>query len=104
MDFIHRSEIIQELGTRWIADIRLDGKEAYRELPQFGNRHVVFEGSSDFGHVHWDQYNAISQPISHLSKWGNEKTGINEGFLRLFGYGLALYGGYKLAKYLDEDS
>lgn len=104
MDYIHRSEIIRELGTRWVADIRLDGKEAYRELPHFGNRHVVFGYGSDYGYVHWDQYNAISQPISHLAKWGNETTGISETALRLLGYGLALYGGYKLAKYLDEDS
>ncbi len=100
---ISRSEIMREFGTRWVSEIRLDGKEGFRELAQYGNRHAVFDMGAETGYVHWDQYNAITQPISHGAKYLHEKTGINEGLLRGAGYVLALFGAYKLGKYFYDN-
>jgi len=102
MDTIFRSEIMRE-PHRWISYTNFEGKKVFRELAPYGNRHAVFDMGAEIGYVHLDQYNAITQPISHLVKWGNEKKEINEELLRLFVYGLALYGIYKLGKYFDDN-
>jgi len=106
MQMIGRLEIMQEFGTRWLGDFRFDGKEGFREIEPYGNRHAVFDYGADWGYVHNDQYNATSFPtgtVYHLAKWGNEKTGISEGLLRITGWGALLYGAYKLGKYIDEN-
>jgi hypothetical protein len=54
-----------------------DGKEHYRELKQYGNRHAIFELGAEWGSVHLDQYNATDFPsgtLNHLAKFANEKT------------------------------
>ncbi|MCZ6582026.1 MAG: hypothetical protein O6761_02500, partial [Thaumarchaeota archaeon] len=59
-----------------------------------GNRHAIFRKDLVYGWVHIDKYNALDFPdgtIKHLAKWGNEKTGVDEGLLRLVGWG-ALIG------------
>ena len=106
MDLISRSEIMREFGTRWLGDLRFDGKEGFREVEPYGNRHVVFDYGAELGYVHDDQYNATSFPkgtVNHIAKWANEKTGINENLARLLGWGALLYAGYKTIKYLDEN-
>lgn len=98
---IHRSEIESE-PDRWMLDIRLDGVEAYRERPKYGNRHVLHAGS-DWFVSHEDQYNAYNVPagtVNHIAHWAHEKTGINETALRVITWGLALYAGYKISKNL----
>ena len=80
MESISRSEILQEID-HWIYYENLEGKEVFRELEKYGNRHAVFEKNADFGIVHPDQYNATSFPtgtVNHVAKWTNENTGINE--------------------------
>lgn len=106
MEWISRSEIMRDYGTRWLGDLRLDGREGFREVESYGNRHVVFDHGAEWGYVHDDQYNATSFPagtVNHLAKWGNEKTGIGEGLLRLVEWGALLYGAYKVGKYVDEN-
>jgi hypothetical protein len=97
---------MRELGTRWLGDLRFDGKEGFREVGQYGNRHAVFDQGAEWGEVHHDQYNATSFPtgtINHLAKWSKEQTGASEGFFRLLGWAGLFYGTYKLGKYLDEN-
>ncbi len=96
MNLITRSEIMRE-RYRWIQYF-INGQEFFRELPQYGNRDARFAIGSEIGYIHWDQYNAIGQPISHLAKWVSEKTGINEDALRLCGYALVGYGAYRFFK------
>ena len=91
---IHISEILAK-PNRWTRT--WDG---YRELESYGNRHAKFI-DSEWLEIHWDQYNAVSFPtgtINHLAKWANEKSGINEGLLRLAGWGALLYLGYRFFK------
>lgn len=98
---------MREFGTRWLGDLRFDGKEGFREVEPYGNRHAVFEQGAEWGEVHYDQYNATTFPhgtVNHLAKWGNEQTGVSEGFLRLLGWGALFYGAYKLGKYIDDNS
>lgn len=103
--WIHRSEI--DLN-RWTdtSIFRSDGKEEFRELPQYGNRHVVFPRNQEWGEVHYDEHNATDFPagtLRHLGKYTNEKTGIPED-LATVGIGLAgIYGLYKLLKYLEDN-
>jgi len=78
-----------------------DGKEHFRELKQYGNRHAVFERGGTFGMVHCDQYNALDFPVgtlNHLAKYTNEKTGISENAARIGIAALAIYGAYRLFK------
>lgn len=89
MELIRRSEILKH-PERWIHYF-WNGEEIFRELQPYGNRDVRFKVGAELGYIHEDKYNAISQPVSHLAHWIHEKTGINEGFLRLVGYGLYLY-------------
>ena len=93
---IHISEI-QSQPERWI-----NIGDGYRETEQYGNRHAKFI-DSQWLEVHWDQYNATSFPdgtINHLAHWGNEQTGIDEGILRLAGWGALLYAGIKILQKL----
>ena len=104
-EIIHRSEIDP---TRWTNTtiFRLDGKEEFRELPQYGNRHAVFPRNQEWGEVHYDEHNATDFPVGttrHLGKYTSVKTGLPEN-LATVGVALAgLYGLYKLAEYLDDD-
>ncbi|MEO9306699.1 MAG: hypothetical protein ABI342_00125 [Nitrososphaera sp.] len=106
MEYISRSEIMREYGTKWLGDLRFDGKEGFREVEKYGNRHAVFEQGAEWGEVHYDQYNATTFPpgtVNHLAKWGHEQTGINERLLRWVGWGALFYGAYRLGKYLDDN-
>lgn len=97
MTIITRSEIMQH-PERWFSYI-WNGEEIFREYRKYGNRDARFRPiGSEIGIVHEDKFNAISQPISHLAHWVHEKTGVNEGLLRLVGYGLAGYTGYRVGK------
>ena len=95
---ITRSEIMQH-SERWLHYF-WGGEEIFRELQPYGNRDARFKIGAEIGYVHLDQFNAINQPIGHLAKWLHEKTGINEGLLRLIGYGITAYGLYKIGKNL----
>mgnify|MGYP007108818603 CR=1 FL=1 len=98
MTIITRLEIMQH-PERWIRYV-WNGEEIFREKPQYGNRDVRFHPiGSEIGSIHLDKFNAISQPISHSAHWAHEKTGINEGLLRLLGYGLSAYAGYRVGKF-----
>jgi|APSaa5957512535_1039671.scaffolds.fasta_scaffold476233_1 hypothetical protein len=95
---IHISEILNEL-EKWVLTRNWFGKTEYRELEKFGDRHAVFENGSEWGTIHYDQYNATSFPVgtvNHLAKWGNEETGLDEGLLRLAGWAGLLYLGKKV--------
>jgi len=94
---ISRSEIMAH-PERWVHYI-LNGEEIFREKSQYGNRDARFKIGALVGDVHIDEFNAISQPISHLAHWLHEKTGIDEGLLRLLGYGTTAYAGYRVGKY-----
>ena len=99
---IHISEILNE-SEKWIMTKNWLGKTEYRELEKFGDRHAVFENDSEYGTIHYDQYNATTFPVgtvNHLAKWGNEETGLPEGLLRLLGWAGLLYAGKKLADQL----
>jgi len=94
---IHISEILS-VPNRWIKTKDWFDKIEYRELEKFGNRHAVFEDGSEWGEVHYDEYNATSFPIgtvNHLAKWGNEETGLPENGLRLVGWLGLIYAGKK---------
>ena len=80
---------IQREPDRWVI-IYLGDRVECRERPKYGNRHAVFQWSSIYGWVHYDEHNALDFPdgtIKHFAKWGNEKTGIDEGALRALGWG-----------------
>lgn len=71
------------MTSRWMKTsiIRTDGLEEFREKPEFGNRHVIFELDSDWGEIHYDEYNALDFPngtLDHLAKYTEEKTNIPE--------------------------
>ena len=95
---IHRSEIN---SSRWVETtiLRNDGLEEFREKPQYGNRHAVFEQGSDWGEIHYDKHNALDFPIgttNHLAKYIEEKTGIAENRVKtgiivggIIGFGIA---------------
>ena len=77
---IHRSEV---QTSRWMETsiIRTDGLEEFREKPEFGNRHAIFQPGSDWGEIHYDKYNALDFPngtLDHLAKYTEEKTNIPE--------------------------
>ncbi len=93
---ISRTEIQKEL-YKWFHYVS-NGEDVYREYPQYGNRHTRIPIGKEWGSVHWDEHNAISQPISHLARFIHEKTGINEMLLRALGYVLFGYGIYKITK------
>lgn len=96
---IHRIDI-QRDADRWLPDIRLDGVEAYRERPKYGNQHVLHVGSGWFV-SHEDQHNAYDVPVgtvNHVAHWAHEKTGINESVLKVTGWAMLLYGAYRLTK------
>ncbi len=105
MQVISRSEILQEID-HWICYENIEGKEVFRELEKYGNRHLVFDKGAEYGYIHYDQHNATSFPIgtiNHLAKWANEKTGVNEGLGKLVLWGLGIYAGYKAIKYIDDN-
>lgn len=95
---IHVSEILNEY-EKWIMTHNSLEKIEYRELEKFGNRHAVFSDGSEWGAVHYDEFNATSFPIgtiNHLAKWENEQTGLPEEVLRLVGWVGLLYAGKKV--------
>lgn len=104
-DLIHRSEIN---SVCWVdtSMIRTDGMKEYRELPQYGNRHAIFNPNSEWGEVHYDEHNATNFPvgsIKHLGRYTNEKTGIPEDIATVGIAAVGLYGLYRLLKYLEEN-
>lgn len=102
MEIISRDEISREID-HWIYYENLEGKKVFRELEDYGNRHVVFEKGSQFGTVHNDQYNATTFPVgtvNHIARWANEKSGVDEVIARLAIWGLGLFAAYKIAKHL----
>jgi len=77
---IHRSEVMTERWTE-TSIIRSDGLEEFREKPEYGNRHAIFEPGADWGEIHFDEHNALDFPngtIDHLAKYTEEKTDIPE--------------------------
>lgn len=77
---IHRREVMTE---RWTGTsiIRSDDLEEFREKPEYGNRHAIFEPGADWGEIHYDEYNALDFPngtLDHLAKYTEEKTNIPE--------------------------
>jgi len=104
MQWITRAKVMQEID-HWIYYENIEGKEVFRELEKYGNRHAVFEKNADYGLVHPDQYNATSFPtgtVNHVAKWTNENTGIDEGLARLALWGIGLYAAYKAGKYVYD--
>ena len=99
--------ISEMMSNRWAETsfLRFDGKREFREKPEFGNSHVVFSPSSEWGEEHIDKYNALDFPtgtVDHLAKYTEEKTNIPEtiaGGLIVVG-GLIL--GAKLLQYLED--
>jgi hypothetical protein len=66
-------------SERWVnsAGLPPDGREHFRELKQYGNRHVVFERNTEWGQIHIDEHNATDFPVgtvNNLAKYTNEKT------------------------------
>ena len=103
---IHISEINSERWTN-TSLIRSDNKIEFREKPQFGNRHVLFEIDSSWGTVHYDKYNALDFPdgtINHLAQYTEEKTSLPAGLAKIAIVIGGVYVGYKLLKFLVEDS
>ena len=103
-DLINRSQIS---GERWLDTrfLRLDEKEEYRERPQYGNQHAIFENDSEWGYVHTDKHNATDFPngtLDHASLYVNEQTGISETIAKIGIIAISLYGIYKLFKFLDD--
>jgi len=104
-EMIHRSEIIPE---QWVdtSFARFDGRQEFREKPQYGNRHAIFNPGSDWGEVEVDEYNAADFPngtLNHLSKYTEEKTAIPQEIAKV---GIVLGAGYvlyKLIKYFGEN-
>ena len=100
MKTISRNEIN---NSRWIntSIIRLDGKEEFRELKEYGDRHAVFDVNSQIGYVHNDEYNVTNFPlgtINHFSNYVEEKTGIPKTWVEV-GLGiLAIFAACKLSK------
>ena len=100
----HISEMTPDRWTN-TSFARFDGKIEFRELPKFGNSHVVFDKNSEWGEEHLDQYNALDFPsgtVDHLAKYTEEKTGIPETIAA----GAIVVGGLiigsKLLQYLEE--
>ena len=91
------TQILNE-PDRWVI-INFPDRTECRERPKYGNRHVIFQKGSPFGKVHDDEHNALKLPdgtVNHFAKWGNEKTGIDEGLLRLGGWGALIVIAAKL--------
>lgn len=77
---MHRNELKE---SEWVntSIFRWDGKEDYRQFPEHGDGHVVFEPSQEWGDLHYDQYNALDFPngtLEHLALYIEEKTGISK--------------------------
>lgn len=103
--FIHISEISNE---RWedTSFARFDSKLEFREKPKFGNRHAVFNNGSEWGEVHFDEYNALDFPkgtVDHLAKYTEEKTSIPKELAKVVLVAGGIYAGYKILKFLGEE-
>jgi len=104
-EIIHISEINKE---RWTdtSIVRLDNKLEFREKPQYGNRHAVFNKGSEWGEVHIDEHNALEFPngtADHLAKYTEEKTSLPKEIAKV---GIVLGGlfvGYKVLKFLGDE-
>jgi hypothetical protein len=95
---ISRGEITPD---RWMNTTGFppDGREHFRELSQYGNRHAVLERGADWGIIHHDQYNPTDFPVgtlNHLAKYANEKTGVPEMMARVGIAALTVYAAYRL--------
>ena len=93
---------------RWVntSFLRGDGKEEYRERPQFGNRHAIFEKGALIGQVHVDEHNALDFPngsLNHGAKYVNERTGMSEDIAKGLIVVGAAYGLHKLLKFLTRN-
>lgn len=102
---IHRSQID---SSRWqnTSIFRLDGKEEYRELSHYGNRHAVFSPGAEWGEVHEDKHNATDFPsgtLDHLALYTNEQTGVPQGIAKVALAAAGLYAGYKILKFLGDN-
>lgn len=94
-------------NARWLntSVLRSDGREEFRELPRYGNRHAIFEQGLDIGNVHYDKHNALDFPegtLNHISHYVEEKTGIPENLVKgglVFG---SIVSAVALAKYLGD--
>ena len=110
MEIVLRNEV-ENHPQRWVntSGVRSDGKEEYREIKEFGNRHAIFENGASYGTVHHDKYNATNFPVGtvqHVSKYTEEKTGIPAGLVTI---GIAAttvadtaFLGYKAIKYVSK--
>lgn len=97
MKYVHRSEMTSE---RWVNSTGLppDGREHFRGLKQYGNRHSVFERNTEWGQIHIDEHNATDFPVgtvNHLAKYTNEKTGAPKNLAKAAIVLGALYLGYR---------
>jgi len=102
---ISRREIMLERWC-WLPYVNFEGKEVFRELKKYGNRHAIFDKGAEWGYVHSDKYNATDFPIGtrdHIAKWLSEKIGINEKLARFLVSIAGLYVGYKTGKYLYKN-
>jgi len=90
-------------GYRWseTSIVRFDDKREFREKPEFGNAHVVFNHGSEWGNEHVDEYNALDFPngtIDHLAKYTEEKTSIPQTVAKI---GI-IVGGIMIAKKISD--
>ena len=102
---ISRYEITKGRWTN-TSYFRTDGKEEFRELAKYGNRHAIFEKNSQIGYVHIDKFNATDIPlgtINHASNYVEEKTGVPRELVILGGIALVLFTGYKTAKWAEKN-
>jgi hypothetical protein len=105
VDLIHRAQIEP---SRWqnTSIFRPDGKEEYRELAQYGNRHAVFVPSEEWGEVHEDRHNATDFPrgtLDHLALYANERIGVPEEIAKVTLVAVAVYAGYKILKFIGDN-
>jgi len=101
---LHRSEITSD---RWTdtSIIRFDGREEFREKPEYGNGHAIFELGSEWGEYHIDEHNALDFPqgtLNHTALYVNEQTGIPQTAAKLGIVAIAFYGLYKFFKYFED--
>lgn len=100
MPIIHRADITPQ---RWLNTTGFppDGREHFRELRAYGNRHAIFAPGSEWGIVHSDEHNATDFPFgtfNHLTHYVSERTGIPVGLVKLGMLGASLYFGSRFLK------
>jgi len=110
MEIVLRTEV-ENHPQRWVntSGVRSDGKEEYREIKEYGNRHVIFKNGALYGTTHHDKHNATDFPVGtvqHISKYTEEKTGIPAGLVTIgivaTTVAVSAFLGYKAIKYVAK--